>query len=148
MARTVVLVVAILLLAFGAIVSIAAPDSQPDLAGVYECVGTNPDGTQYQGVVQIEKTRDTFSVKWGLSDGVVTGVGIVSDGLLAVSYFGGAPAVVLYKIEGNRLIGHWTMGAEGTVYAETLTKSDSAAPPQRRRRPSNQPPSVSYQARR
>ena len=41
----------------------------------------------------------------------------------AVSYFGGTPAVVVYKIDAEKLVGEWTMGGtEGTTYAETLTR--------------------------
>ena len=44
--RTVLL--GVLLVAFGAITSLAAPDTVPtsgDIAGVYSCEGHNPDGT-------------------------------------------------------------------------------------------------------
>jgi hypothetical protein len=125
MARTVL--PGVLLLVFGAIASVAASDSPPDLTGVYRCEGVNPDGTAYEGVVDIAKIHDTFLVRWTLGDGSsVIGVGILSGGVFAVSYFGGAPAVVVYKIDGDRLIGEWTMGgAEGTVYSETLTKTAS-----------------------
>ena len=49
--------------------------------------------------------------------------GIYSNGILAVSYFGGAPAVVVYKLDGDHLEGDWTMGGiDGATYTETLTK--------------------------
>ena len=68
--------------------------------------------------------RDTFLVRWTLADDVeVTGVGILHDGLLSVSYFGGTPAVVVYKVAAEKLVGEWTMGGtEGTTFAETLTR--------------------------
>ena len=95
MARTVLLGVMVVVL--GAIASIAASDPQPDLAGVYKCDGKNPDGSVYHGFVQITKRMDTFRVRWTLADdATVVGVGIYSNGILAVSYFGGAPAVVVY----------------------------------------------------
>jgi hypothetical protein len=92
------------LVAFGAIASGAAPDSvPPDLAGIYRCNGVNPDGTAYEGVVEIAKLDGTYRVVWALSDNSsVTGVGIFSGGVLAVSYFGGAPAVVVYEVDGSR----------------------------------------------
>jgi hypothetical protein len=108
----------------GVIRSTAAPDSPPDLAGRYRCEGMNPDGTAYQGVVEITKLRDTFRVAWKMDDGSVLGVGIFSGGVFAVSYFGGAPAVVVYKVDGTRLVGEWTMGGiDGEIYTETLTKT-------------------------
>ncbi|MBI4885980.1 MAG: hypothetical protein HY824_02705 [Acidobacteria bacterium] len=106
-----------------------APES--DLVGSYRCEGVNPDGTAYQGVVEIAKVRETFRVKWTLDDGAVLGIGIYSGGVFAVSYFGGAPAVVVYKMDGSRLVGEWTMGGiEGAVYTETLTKTSSEPPGQ------------------
>lgn len=100
------------------------------LVGVYECQGVNPDGTTYQGVVEITQLGGTFRVLWTLSDqSQVLGVGILSNGVFAVSYWGGAPAIVVYKIDGNRLVGEWTMGGkEGQMYSETLTKVEGDHP--------------------
>jgi hypothetical protein len=110
----------------------AAQAPQPDLTGVYRCDGKNPDGSAYRGVVEISKIRDTFRVRWTMDDGAILGVGIYSGGVFAVSYFGGAPAVVVYKVDGNRLVGEWTMGgAEGSMYAETLTKTPGVPAPSR-----------------
>jgi hypothetical protein len=109
-----------------AISSSAAPDPPPDLVGTYRCDGKNPDGTPYEAVVEITKLDGTFRVAWIMDGGTVIGVGIYSGGVFAASYFGGAPAVAVYKVEGDRLIGEWTMGGiEGAVYTETLTKTSS-----------------------
>jgi hypothetical protein len=101
----------------------AAPIKKLDPSGIYLCEGTNPDGHKYRGIVQIAAVRGTFLVRWTLADDVeVTGVGILNDDRLSVSYFGGTPAVVVYKIDADKLVGEWTMGGtEGSVYAETLT---------------------------
>ena len=51
------------------------------------------------------------------------GVGIQQAGVLAVSYFGGAPAIVVYSVAAEgRLDGQWTMGGAGRLFKETLTK--------------------------
>ena len=122
-----IFLVGVVLVLSGAIGSTGAPDSPPDLVGVYRCDGMNPNGSAYQGVVEITKLRDTFRVAWKMDDGSVIGVGIYSGSVFAVSYFGGAPAVVVYKVDGNRLVGEWTMGGiDGKVYAETLTKTTAA----------------------
>jgi hypothetical protein len=123
-----------------------APDPPPDLAGTYRCTGVNPDGSAYEAVVEITKREGTFRVAWIMDERTVMGVGIYSGGVFAASYFGGAPAVVVYKVEGERLIGEWTMGGmEGTVYTETLTKTSSTveprpAPAPRRRTPDRETP--------
>ena len=85
--------------------------------------GHQSDGHRYRGIVQIAAVRNTYLVRWTLADDVeVMGVGILQDGHLSVSYFGGTPAVVV-KIGTDKLVGEWTMGGtEGRVYAETLTR--------------------------
>jgi hypothetical protein len=140
MARTVLL--GVIVVVFGAISSLAAPDPQPEIAGVYRCSGVNPDGSPYEGVAEIAKVEGTYRIMWTLSDQTsVLGVGILSNGVFAVSYFGGAPAVALYKIDGQKLVGEWTMGGkEGSVYAETLTKfTDGERPANLPRMPGSRP---------
>jgi hypothetical protein len=131
MARTVLL--GVMVVVFGALTSIAAPDTQTDIVGVYKCEGMNPDGTPYQGIVEIARIQETFRVRWTLGDGTsIVGVGMLSGGVFAVSYFGGAPAIAVYKIDGARLVGEWTMGgAEGAVYSETLTRMANHPAPEK-----------------
>ena len=115
--------------------------SQPDIVGVYECQGMNPDGTEYKGFVEITAVSATFRVHWTMDDGEDWGVGILKGDVFVVSYWGGAPAVVVYRVDGNRLIGEWTMGgAEGRTYSEVLTKTDKRPlPPEQRKPPAPSP---------
>jgi hypothetical protein len=105
------------------------------LDGMYMAKGLNPDGTDYQGLVQIVRHGDSFFVTWIsyevsadtiLLTPIWMGVGIVTNGMLAVSYHGAdRSGVVVYRIEsdGQRLDGRWAVaGKDGTVYPETLTK--------------------------
>ena len=110
----------------------AATPKPGDPSGIYLCEGTNPDGHHYRGIVQIAAVEDTFLVRWTLADDVeVTGVGILQNNMLSVSYFGGTPAVVVYKVDADKLVGEWTMGgAEGRTYAETLTRMPEGTVPQ------------------
>ena len=111
----------------------AAPDSpaaETNLIGTYSCEGTNPDKTTYEGIVEIVKNGDTYLVRWTMQDdSQVVGVGILSAGVLSVSYFGGTPAIVVYSIgENGQLNGKWTAGgAEGELFKETLTKMPEGA---------------------
>jgi hypothetical protein len=122
------------LLTIGALVvssfpAVAQDESAKALVGTYECRGKNPDGSEYVGKAEIAQIKGTFRIRWTLDDAVVMGVGILSDGVFAVSYFGGAPAVVVYKIDGSKMVGQWTMGGlEGATYEEVLTKKDSTPP--------------------
>jgi hypothetical protein len=112
------------LVLLGSASAIAEPSPGSDLSGVYACEGTNPDGSAYTAVVEIVKRQDTYLVRWTQeNEEQVMGVGIQQDGVLAVSYFGGAPAIVVYSLatEG-RLTGQWTMGGAGRLFKETLTK--------------------------
>ena len=89
----------------------------------------NPDGSAYRGVVEIAKVRETFRVKWTLDDSAVMGVGIYSNNILAVSYFGGAPGcrrIRSMSMEPS----WWANGRWGSRsgYTETLTKTSSEAP--------------------
>ncbi len=112
----------------------AIEPSGSDLAGIYACEGTNPNGSPYKAVVEIVKQKDSYLVQWTQANsGQVVGVGLHRDGVLAVSYFGGTPAIVVYSIRSEgRLDGQWTMGgAEGDLFKETLTKLKAGQlPPQ------------------
>jgi hypothetical protein len=126
MVRTLVIAAALLAVLGG---TAASEQSAPapkagDPTGVYLCEGTNPDGDHYRGIVQIAAVKNTYLVRWTLADDVeVMGVGILQNGTLSVSYFGGTPAVVVYKVDSEKLVGEWTMGgAEGKTYEETLTR--------------------------
>lgn len=130
MVRAVLVSLVILALVGGAY---AAPEKAQDgnLVGVYECEGSNPNGDTYSGIVEIVKLRDTYLVRWTMpDDSKVVGVGIFSGGVLAVSYYGGTPALVVYSITGDdRLEGKWTAGgSEGAVFSETLTRMKEGAP--------------------
>jgi hypothetical protein len=140
MARTALCLVIALTVSAAPAFAIPESDSS-DLAGVYQCRGMNPDGTPYEGVVEIARIADTYRVHWRLSNNVnVIGVGIYSGGVFAVSYFGGAPGVVVYRIDGSRLVGEWTMGgAEGTIYTETLTRVAAGTVEPRREEPQRRP---------
>jgi hypothetical protein len=97
-----------------------------DLSGVYSCEGRNPDGSPYTAKVEIIKRQDTYLVRWTQENNdEVLGVGIQLEGTgtLAVSYFGGSPAVVVYALHGQKLVGKWTMGGAGRMFDETLTKT-------------------------
>ena len=134
----------------GSASAIAEPSPGSDLSGVYACEGTNPDGSAYTAVVEIVKRQDTYLVRWTQeNEEQVMGVGIQQDGVLAVSYFGGAPAIVVYSLatEG-RLTGQWTMGGAGRLFKETLTKVSAVdvdtkpAKPARPAKPASRPASA------
>ncbi len=103
--------------------------AEEDLAGTYECQGTMGNGKNYRGTVHIVRNNGTYQVLWTLGARErYMGIGIVSDNVLAVSYFTGTPGLVVYHVEhgqkgGPRLVGRWTApAAGGRVFVETLTR--------------------------
>ena len=118
MYRTVLLGAIVVALAM--IGSTAAQAPQPDLAGVYRCDGKNPDGSAYQGVVEISRVKETFRVRWTMDDGAIMGVGIFSGGVFAVSYFGGAPGFRLHCLSSTS---RWGVGrasrSRGSIFLAT-----------------------------
>ena len=125
MRRTVLLILWVLV---GAPI-VAATTDTPDtnIAGLYSCDGMSPEGRPYHGKAEIVRLDDTYRILWSLEsnsgDVQMMGVGILRNGVFAVSYFGGAPGIAVYKIDGQKLVGEWTIGgADGAVYPETLTR--------------------------
>ena len=124
MVRT-VLVCLVTLALVGPVYAVPDAPTEINLVGTYACEGTNPDGATYSGIVEIVRLKDTFLVRWTMpNDSQVVGVGIYSGNQLAVSYYGGTPALVVYAVaQDGRLNGKWTAGgADGEVFTETLTK--------------------------
>jgi hypothetical protein len=121
-------------------VALPAPGSEPFLDGMYTAEGTNADGTQYRTFVKITPHGQSVLLAWIVpkedesGDYVLRsgGVGVVSGGMLAVSYYGqDVTGVVLYQIEngGQRLAGRWVVaGGDGAVHSEIQTKLPTAAP--------------------
>src|SRR5262245_52739699 len=91
----------------------AATPAEPEpaaLAGVYECQGTGADGRAYRGAVVIEPDGKRFVLQWYMAAELsAIGVGVREGDMLAVSFFGPeSGGVVLYRIDGQRLVGHWS----------------------------------------
>ena len=111
-----------------------------ELEGMYAAAGVNPDGSEYRAFVHIVRHGESFIVSWMFpqrsGESVVlepasVGIGIVSGGALAVSYYTTRMSgVVIYRIEdeGKRLDGKWTLvGDGGAVHTETLTRLPGGA---------------------
>lgn len=118
----------------------AAPAS--GLPGVYECQGTGADGKEYKGAVIIHPDGNRFVLQWYVGTQLsAIGLGLREGNVLAVSFFGpDAGGVIVYKIDGARLIGQWSAPVtNGKVFAETLTRV-ADTPPAATPPPSSVPP--------
>jgi hypothetical protein len=109
--------------------------AEHEIVGMYLAKGLNADGSEYRGLVHIVQRGESFVVSWTslkMSAEVVVlkpvwvGLGILSEGMLAVSYFSPDTAgVAVYRIEenGHRLAARFTAaGEDGAVHSETLTR--------------------------
>ncbi len=108
----------------------AAADPIP-LPGIYECQGTGADGRVYRGAVIIEPDGNRFLVQWYVAaELTAVGLGIRDGDMLAVSFFSADNGgVVLYRIDGARLVGHWSAPlSDGQVFEETLTRVSDVPP--------------------
>lgn len=110
-----------------------ASHADGDIAGIYQCEGTRPDGAAYKGTVEIVRNNGTYQLLWTFGPREhYLGFGILSGDVLAVSVFGGMPGVVAYRVEngdkGARLVGQWAVpDPKGQVFTETLTKREKGA---------------------
>ena len=89
--------------------SAMAESPTAELQGTYDGSGTDADGTGYRTTVRIEKRGDVYYLQWQFPSGpTAVGIGILDGNVLAVSYYGTSVGVVLYRIDGTTLDGHWT----------------------------------------
>jgi hypothetical protein len=108
-----------------ALTSSAQESGSASIGGVYHAVGYNPNGSSYESTVEIVQYESNFLVLWMQKDGSeVLGVGILTDKVFSVSYFSGRPAVSSYRVEGEKLIGQWTIFGAPEVFSEDLTKTN------------------------
>ena len=100
----------------------AQPPTQADITGTYSCRGINSDGSAYHGVVTIVRRADADYLLWELQPAVTAlGVGIREGDTLGISYYGPNTGIIVYRIDGNQLIGRWTMAGGNALASETLT---------------------------
>lgn len=99
-----------------------------ELDGDYQAKGENADGKSYTGEVRVRSLGGAEAVLWRLDSGeAYKGLGLLVDDVLGVAYGGGSAnfGVVVYRIEGGRLDGQWTLPtlAKGKAGREVLEGS-------------------------
>lgn len=106
--------------------------AQRDFDGVYIAIGADSDGDEYQRAVEIERQGERYLVTWVSARRIGAalvleptwiGVGIVTDGILSVSFVADrAMGVMVYRFGPNgQLLGRWTLEDDDVVCSETLT---------------------------
>ena len=89
----------------------AAIANAADIAGDYEIVGTNEDGSPYKGALKVIKHGDVYQFRWDAGK-QYDGIGIPNGNAVAVAFTGGTDGqgcgVVIYQaLAGGTLDGKW-----------------------------------------
>lgn len=113
-----------------ATLTIAASQADDGLAGTYRCTGTNPDGTRYEGVVQVVVEADRVGLRWTVGRSTYQGVGLRQGDTLAVLYdAGGFAGLAVYRIDDDTIDGRWVLPGAPGYGTETWTRlADVGAP--------------------
>jgi hypothetical protein len=110
------------LLALGLTAFLPAPASAQLREGLYTVEGQNPDGSTYQGLLELRQAPGSaWLVAWRIGDLFVQGVGIIQSGVLAIGYASNNQVgVATYEVQPDgKLSGFWSIGAG--IGSETLT---------------------------
>ncbi len=109
---------------FVAVYKRAKAADEPDIAGVYDCQGTEMDGNKYTAKVEIRRVGDAYAVSWAKGGGLMAvGVGLRRGNVLSVSFtnkeMGG---IAVYTVAKDRtMAGEWTeVGGIGLLRSELL----------------------------
>jgi len=101
----------------------SASAQQADVSGTYVLEGANPgEAGHYRGEVSVERTDDTYQVRWKIGGQQYVGTGVLRDGGFAVVYLpaGQAPGIAFYRIMPNgSLSGSW-VGLGGTALGSEI----------------------------
>ncbi|HZC55206.1 MAG TPA: hypothetical protein VE396_04045, partial [Xanthobacteraceae bacterium] len=78
--------------------------------------GSNPDGSKYTGTTSVTVISDTtYTIVWKIGGATYEGFGMrLNDSLAATYMIDGEPGLVIYKVDGDGLIGPWAIrGRDG-----------------------------------
>gem|GEM_PF-5215297 len=97
-----------------------APGNGKDFAGVYDLQGRNPDGTPYDGTLEIIQSGTVAVLTWRIGREVHVGTGVASSRSIAAAY---GPVLVLFEQTGNgQLTGVWTVQGQGRLGYEIVKR--------------------------
>jgi len=91
------------------------------LEGTYNVVGSNPNGTGYQGTLSIAREGDAYHLWWNVG-AQYQGIGFRDGDWLGVGWGDGSVGVVEYSINGNVAPGRWAVLGSAGVGVENLSR--------------------------
>lgn len=104
----------------------SAPATQANIGGQYNVTGTNPNGADYRGTLQIIPHGDVYQFRWNAGT-QYDGVGVVNGEIVAVSFAAGANGkgcgVIDYLIRNDgSLVGRWGYWGTDEAGSENATR--------------------------
>lgn len=95
-----------------------------NIAGAHSVTGTNPDGSEYTGTLDVAADNQVHTFTWTLGNGEIPGVGILRGNYAAVG-FGGEDCSVasFFVLPSGSLSGLWTVVGKNTVGEEFAVRS-------------------------
>jgi hypothetical protein len=88
--------------------------------------GTNPDGSRYTGVIQMQQLGETLSVMWQIGSVAYTGVGLKAGHLIAVAWSKSPNVgIVEYAFDGDKANGIWTVPGSARLTFENLQRQQA-----------------------
>jgi len=91
------------------------------LAGIHPVTGNNPDGSSYEGTVEVRVVNGIVGLEWKIGNSVSHGQGVLVGQTLGVALDDG---LAIYRIvgqsEGQSLIGVWAVAGSNTPNQETI----------------------------
>jgi len=97
--------------------STTAPAAGTLVAGAYAVTGANPDGTPYNGTLNVTARDDVYQFAWETGSSS-EGIAIADGDAVAVGYGGSGCGAVIYRVSGNTLTGRWGMYGNNTAGTE------------------------------
>ncbi len=109
----------------------SAPATPPDIAGKYNVVGSNPDGSPYRGTLEIIPHGDVYQFRWSAGT-QYDGIGVANGNVVAVAFANGENGkgcgVVDYEITSDgALDGKWGYWGTNEVGTEKATRTGGSA---------------------
>ena len=106
------------------------PATPLDIAGKYNVIGSNPDGGQYKGTLEIIPHGDVFQFRWNAGT-QYDGVGVANGSVVAVAFANGPNGkgcgVIDYEIASDGALdgkwGYWGVNEAGTEKATRASGS-------------------------
>ncbi|MGA7787968.1 MAG: hypothetical protein WCA56_07365 [Xanthobacteraceae bacterium] len=109
-------------------VAVPAHSAALALHSKYAVIGSNPDGSKYDGTATIKVISEaSFSIHWVIAGSTYDGFGMRNGDALAATYtIDGKPGLVIYKVDDDDGVFHgvWVVRGNNNGGTERLSPAD------------------------